>query len=423
MITKKTFIIANAAWALVAVAAFMGGRSQTPAVAESSANGGGQATSRDSGSSLLNQSGGASSADGADAATWSGGVPGTRVDSDKMAKLLGRAFSETNPILRKQMMANLLANLNAENVDAALAAFEAEPKSDEMDRVFADFLYAWSTIDGEKAIAYALDPESPKKSYFGGVYSMMGWASKDQAAAMAFVAGREPSEDTAWLHYGVFRNMLDANPQAASEYLMTNTKSNARGRAMDKLTEKLYKDGGSGALKSWLDGIDHTGANDMESYKTYAIRSVIDRVSKDDPDMAKKLIEENYGQPFVNFETLRHTAWRVSDGEGAAGMDWLASLPESKDRSRAFGEMVGQYAQRDPNVVATWLNERPDSAEFDSAASIFAQSIVNDDPVSAVAWARSLKPGDEREKTLRKVIKSWQKADPAAATAWLQNNS
>ena len=148
---------------------------------------------------------------------------------------------------------------------------------------------------------------------------------------------------------------------------------------------------------------------------------MIDQMSKDDPEMAKTLIADNYGQPFVNFETLRQTAWKL--GGGDQGMDWLASLPKSKDKSRAFGEMVEYYANRDPNVVAKWLNDRPDSAEFDSAASIFSQQIVDDDPVSAVQWAQAIQAEEQRDKALKKVFKSWQKLDPAAANTWLERNS
>ena len=418
MIDKKTFIVANVCWAAVAVGAFVGGRSgkdelEAALVAASSKGAGSSSSAVTEASPVDSQ------------AMSSGRVSDSdingRVDGDKMEKLLGRAFREKNPLLRKQMLANLMANITPENVAAALAAFEAEPKSDEMDGVFRDFLYAWGLIDGEKALEYALNPDSPKKAYYGSVSAMTGWASKDMTSAKAFVEGREPGEQTAWLHYGVFKSMLDTDVQAAAEYATTNTKSHARGRAMDRLTERLMEDGGAGALTKWLDGIDHTGENDMVSYKTHAIRSVVDRLAKEDPEKAKEVIAANYGEPFVNFETLRHTAWRV--GQGSEGMDWLASLPESKDRSRAFGEMVGHYANRDPNLVATWLNDRPESPEFDSAASIFAQQIVDDDPVSAVAWAKSIQTEESRDKTLRKVIKSWQKADSAAANAWLQDNS
>jgi hypothetical protein len=413
MIKTKIFVIANICWALVAVGIYFSGRSKEPAVEQKEVT-----------SALLPKAGvngNAVEMGDVDESQWSVGLKAGKVNEDLMGKLLKRAFAEKNPILRSQMFANLLANLTAENVEAALAVFESEPDADERGDIFRDFLYAWALIDGEKAVAYALNPDSVKKTWYGSVNAIRGWASKDVAAAKAFVAEREPGDQTAWLHYGVFRTMLDADVLAAAEYAKTNTKSDARGRAMDRLTEGLYKEGGTAALQKWFDGIDTNGENDMLSYKTGAIRSMIDRLSNDDPDMAKALIAENYGQPFVNFETLRHTAWKL--GGGDQGMDWLASLPKSKDSSRAFGEMVEHYANRDPNVVAKWLNDRPDSPEFDSAASIFSQQIVDDDPVSAVQWAQSIQAEGQRDKALKKVFKSWQKVDPAAANTWLEQNS
>ena len=417
MIKTKIFVIANICWAVLAAGIYFSGRSKEPGIEQKEVSG-----------ALLPKavvSGAAVATGDTDASPLSGGMgTGTgmgKVSEDQMSKLLKRAFSEKNPILRSQMFGNLLANLTAENVEAALAVFESEPDGDERGDVFRDFLYAWALIDGEKAVEYALNPDSVKKTWYGSVNAIRGWASKDVAAAKAFVAGREPGDQTAWLHYGVFRTMLDTDVMAAAEYAKTNTKSDARGRAMERLTERLYKEGGSEALQKWFNGIDAEGENEMLSYKTGAMRSMIDQMSKDDPEMAKTLIADNYGQPFVNFETLRQTAWKL--GGGDQGMDWLASLPQSKDKSRAFGEMVEYYANRDPNVVAKWLNDRPDSAEFDSAASIFSQQIVDDDPVSAVQWAQAIQAEEQPDKALKKVFKSWQKLDPAAANTWLERNS
>ena len=324
---------------------------------------------------------------------------------------------------RAHGLGNLLASLTLENLPAALKAFEEGPRDDETDRAFRDFLYAWGALDGPAAIAYAMDKESARKSRYGSIGVMTGWASTDLRAAQDYVAGRENDDTKTWLHYGVFKAVLDRDVDMAIEYAADNTKSRARGYAMDRLASKLKQSGGADALKNWLDGIDHTGENDMESYKSYALRVAIDRIGRDDPEMATAWIEENLGQPYVNFETLRRAAWAVSGGDAGESMDWLTALPQSDDRKRAFGEIVEHHANRNPNAVAEWLNARKDVPEFDSAASVFAQEIVDDDPVSAIAWAQSIREEGRRDKTLKKVIKSWQKADPAAAETWIRENS
>ena len=101
------------------------------------------------------------------------------------------ALAELNPLQRNAQVAELLINLNADNIGEVLEAFENAPRSEEANRYFRDFMYAWGRLSGEKAIAYALDSESARRDSQAGTSAVSGWANRDPEGAREYVAGVE----------------------------------------------------------------------------------------------------------------------------------------------------------------------------------------------------------------------------------------
>ncbi|MEM0897827.1 MAG: hypothetical protein AAGJ79_13200, partial [Verrucomicrobiota bacterium] len=344
------------------------------------------------------------------------------LDAESMSARLSDAFNLSDPVARKQAILNLIANLSPENVDAALGAFEQAENRREIDDEFRDFLFAWAKLDGAAAAAYSLDPESEFKSRYGIVNVASGWATDDPAAAKAFVAEMESGDRKHWMHYGVFKTLLDSNLTDALAFSEQNEKSRARGYQMDRLARKLNESYGPDGLMRWVNNIDHEGDNDMESYKEYAMREAIGYVGKEDPSRATDWILENLEQPYMDDDILRKAAYTIGDGNAQETMTWLSELPESKHKGRAIHEAVENLADRDPNGVAEWLNQVGDDPAYDSTFSTFATRIVDDDPISAINWALAIRDENRQAKTVERVLSMWRKQDRQAAESWLSQN-
>ncbi|MEM9480968.1 MAG: hypothetical protein AAGA58_15040 [Verrucomicrobiota bacterium] len=344
------------------------------------------------------------------------------LDAELMSSKLTEAFNLSDPVARKQAILNLIANLNLENVDAALSAFEQADNRREIDDEFRDFLFAWAKLDGAAAAAYSLDPESEFKSRYGIVNVASGWAVNDPVAAKAFVAEMESGDRKHWMHYGVFKTLLDTDLTAALAYSEENERSRARGNQMDRLARKLNESYGPDGLMRWVNNIDHEGDNDMESYKEYAMREAIGYVGREDPTRATDWILENLDQPYMDDDILRRAAYTIGDGDAQETMTWLSELPDNKHRGRAIHEAVENLADRDPNGVAEWLNQVGDDPAYDSTFSTFATRIVDDDPISAINWALAIRDEGRQAKTVEKVLSIWRKQDRNAAEAWLTQN-
>ena len=348
--------------------------------------------------------------------------PTLSLTGEAMSDRLAAAFGMTDPVDRKQAILNLIANLDADNVEAALEAFENAENRRAIDDEFRDFLYAWAKIDGAAAAAYSLDPEAKFRERYGSVNVASGWAAADPAGARAFVEQMESGERKQWMHYGVFKTLLESDLTTALEYAETNERSRARGYQLDRLARKMHETYGPDGLKRWVEGIDHEGENEMESYKRYAMKEAVGYIAREDAEQATEWVLENLQASFMDDETLRRAAYSIGDGDTQATMSWLSDLPDSKHKGRAIHEAVERYADRDPNGVASWLNEVGSDPKYDSTFSTFATRIVDDDPISAINWALAIRDAERQTKTVQKVLGMWRKADPKAAETWLLQN-
>ena len=227
----KTIIAMNAVWAAVAASAFFLGKSGSVGDASSVADGGQPPSSELAVLSALSPS--VNPGSGGRAA--GGFVEGSSFSPEEAGRRMSLALAEQDPIRRKSTIAGLLLNLSPDNVEDLLAAFENGPKGDETDRHFRDFLYAWGRMGGEDAIAYAMDPESARRTSWGTTSVVSGWAVSDPEAAKKYVAGVEDVDARQWMHYGVMREMMRSDLDGAIAYSEQNVQSRARGVQMDRL--------------------------------------------------------------------------------------------------------------------------------------------------------------------------------------------
>ncbi|MCP4847655.1 MAG: hypothetical protein GY899_06890 [Verrucomicrobiaceae bacterium] len=402
-IKKGKLVMLNMIWAAAVLVAFiLGGQGEDPDGARSGSKAGAKAGAGHSGSlvSALDRS--LSSGKGSAA----GGKSSGKVDSrpGTAGRRMVSALSDPDPLRRNARIAELLINLNAGNVAEVLAAFENGPKSEEANRHFRDFMYAWGRLAGEDAIAYAFDSESARRDSRAGTSAMSGWATRDPEGAKEYVAGVKDSGTRQWMHYAVMREMLQNDLDGAIAYSEKNEKSRARGVQMDQLATALLEQRGINGITDWVNGIDHSiEENDMLSYKRYAAGIALDRMAGDDPDAAMQFILDNSEQPFITSDGLERAARRAA-GPINEELEWLTQLPaEVSGQRHAIGERFEDYIREDFAAAGQWLASRELGPAYDEAIQDYAFSAARDNREAAIAWAERITDAEIKADTLRRL--------------------
>ncbi|MED5586083.1 MAG: hypothetical protein VYB61_06985 [Verrucomicrobiota bacterium] len=399
---KGKLLILNIAWAVAVVVAFvLGGWGSDPRDGASTGkelkDSAGQVDRR---VSAL----GSRASNGQGTTAGRQNAPGQGSRNGTVGRRMTSALAELNPLQRNARVADILINLNAANVGEVLAAFENAPRSEEANRYFRDFMYAWGRLAGEEAIAYAFDSESPRRDSRAGTSAIAGWANLDPEGAKEYVAGVKDERSREWMHYSVMREMLQSDLDGAIAYSEQNKKGRARGVQIDQLASVIFEERGLSGMTEWINSIDHTSEqNDMLSYKSYAAGVALDRIAGTDPDAALKFIAENASQPFITADGLERAARRAA-GPINEELDWLTQLPEGLSGQRhAIGERFEDYIREDFAAAGQWLASRPLGPTYDEAIQDYAVSAARDDREAALAWAERITDEKIKADTLRRL--------------------
>lgn len=403
---KRNAIIGiNVAWATVCAGAFFIGRSATP---DTPGSGGGDAGTG-SFAEGRGSSGGLSALSPEGTRANAGGVRGggsggsADLSTASLAQQLTAALDDSDPIRRKALIANVLTNLTLDKVDEVLLAFEEAPRSDEKQRQFRDFLFAWGRMAGAEAVAYALDPESKLRGSYGSTSAIKGWAANDPQGARDFVDTVEDAGTRQWMRYGVMSEMVDGDLAGAIAYAEENDRSRARGMQLDKLVGAITEQRGVEGLAEWAMGIDHTSeANDLLSYKTYAVSATLDKMAADDPQAAADWITQHAGEPYLTADGLERAARRAA-GPINEELDWLTKLPEIEGQRHAIGERFEDYIREDFAAAGEWLAAQPLGPTYDEAIEDYARSAAGDDREAALAWAERITDPERRARTIERI--------------------
>jgi hypothetical protein len=111
-------------------------------------------------------------------------------------------------------------------------------------------------------------------------------------------------------------------------------------------------------------------------------------------------------------------AWRLTEKDPAAAMDWAAQVADPKMAARAVGRVTESWAEKDAAAVSDRLATLPAGKFRDQAVSGFVESVRELDPPTAASWAASIQAPDVQRNKLQAVLKFWKTQDPAAARAF-----
>ena len=117
------------------------------------------------------------------------------------------------------LFTQILQAMTPENAAAAMAALREAPRSRTRDMQMGMFHYAWGQLDGAAAAEYTAKIEGRERDWASrGV--MSGWASKDPAAALAWLESMDDEQAGDDAREGLVSGMARADVEMATEYAL-----------------------------------------------------------------------------------------------------------------------------------------------------------------------------------------------------------
>ncbi|MBP7950889.1 MAG: hypothetical protein KA004_14655 [Verrucomicrobiales bacterium] len=332
--------------------------------------------------------------------------------AEKMKEAMREVLTESDPVKSSLMFAMILEELTPENAPAVLGEIKTRMGGFEGFRYMGLLAYKWGAVDGQNAMAEAAKQEGPLKMIGSGA-TLAGWASKDPAAAMQWVA--EQKTENEWEKGAMIRGLVSglarSDVDAAVNYVSQLKDERERSRMSQVITEEKIKLGVDAAAQ-WAISLSDP------NMKKGAFEGVTEQLYRTDPQKAAEFVKANAGQEFSNV-AAGELARRLAEKNPQQGLGFAAELPEGPGRSDAYRNAFREWAVQDPEAASRQLNDLPKGGDRDAAASGLARSVARDDPEGATAWAESISDAAMRQESLTSVLRTRYRRDPDAALSYM----
>lgn len=331
--------------------------------------------------------------------------------SKSVRELLMQARAESSPITRLSAFAAALSDLNEDNLDEVLEAYESLPFGFEHMQEYRMLLYAWGQFDPTGAIGYCNERASGMGAGFAKTGVLEGWASRDPDSARAWVESPENAGMSKLYNMGLVRGWAGRDLQAASSYVEGLESGEDVGRLVATLSNEYYKQG-FGQAAQWAEGLVD------EKMKEAAFANLSKQVARDEPKVIADWLKDHAGEAYAvkSFETLGK---RWSETQPESAIDYFEELPEGKARTEGVEGVMGNWAKKDPQAAGEWLNEKEVGPQMDPILSTYARVVSNENGAAAMEWAVAISEPKLQDKTVRQVGQNWYRQDKEAVEAWL----
>ncbi len=337
-----------------------------------------------------------------------------------MKEALAAALRGDDALTRNLQIAELLANLTADDVPAALAAFQEAPRGFRNDDYFRLFMHAWAKIDPEAAVTYAYFEKDVRKVAYGGTIAMAEWAKQDPAAAKAYLDEAEADDRTKRsMLDGLVRGWVDSDLTGASGYVQSLPESRERGHFLDILAREYVEQRGLDGAMEWAKGA--SGSEQDSDFGASLVSKVAREVARKDPQQAASWIEQNMNSDFIDKSAFQTVANRLADKDPLAAAAWVEKhLDDERMDGGAISEVTREWAHRDPVAAAEWVGKFMEENEIRGDALItVSREWAEKDPQAAIEWASALEQDDVRKRSMATAVERWSREDLGAAGEWL----
>ena len=346
------------------------------------------------------------------------------VHRDDVRNMLASALASDDVISRNLVIAHVIANLDASNVDAALHMFEEAPRDWGNDQYFRLFMHAWGKIDGQAATEYAFFNPDGRKVSWGGVSAMAAWAEQDPDSARLYIEGvhaDHPREGQQMSH-GLIRGWAKSDLAGASKYSQgLDASKSLRLDAVDVLTEEHIKQQGPQAALDWALDVAATSDDD------WFIQNVFDKTTlkaaADDGQNLADFIDRNADLSYITPQAFEEAAdeWAESDPQAAAA--WLESyFGDDRVTPDVVAEFADEWGKTDPRNAATWIEKHMNSGLINPkvVGRMSGEWAVND-PAGAVEWVSQLGDVKMQAEAFGYVTRQWPRDQLAGARKWIDD--
>ncbi|MFP6901805.1 MAG: hypothetical protein VCA36_12735 [Opitutales bacterium] len=341
--------------------------------------------------------------------------PYATMSSEAVRIALRNAHLDPNPITRSVVFANLLANLNAENIEAVKEVYEDIPLGFESMHEYQLLLYGWGKFDPEGAIGYCNQRASGIGAGFATAGVLHGWASENPQEALEWVQHPDNVGMAKLYNFGLVRGWAANDLSGATAYVAGLDQGGDRHELVKILTTEQLK-GGFSPARLWVESME-----DENNMKQSAFTNLTQQRSREHPAEVAQWLKEHAGKEYANgsFERLGDN-WGQKDPVAAA--KYFDELPAGEGKTEGMKEVVEHWAKDDPEATGNWLNEKEPSADLDTVYAAYAKQVSKEDGAGAMQWARTITEPKLQKKTITSVGQNWYRQDKESVEAWLPDS-
>ncbi len=326
----------------------------------------------------------------------------------------------TSPIDRFASLTNILAWLNADNLDEVLKAYEEIPMDSEHLKEYQMLLYAWAKFDKDGVLDY-IEEKAPDEAYMDSLLQpvLSSWASEDPRQALEFFEKYEKLIDDGTRQHQLKRSLIEGwannDPAGATEYLEGQEANQNREYLIGELSAHMFQQGTDVAME-WAESLTD------KKFKEQAWEELAeDWVTVDPKGLAAWLKGHTfYDYSWEAVEDLGR-GWVASDPDAATS--WFESLPEGQAKQKGIHKMAQSWADNDLASLGEWLNTVPNSSTTDLGVQAYAERLVDQAPQAAIESAMSISNDSRRNSTVLELTQEWYSNDPEGATSWATENA
>ncbi len=338
---------------------------------------------------------------------------GKPLSPEMMRQAMSEALRETDPVKSTMLFSRLLEELTPENAGETMAAVRESITGFEMMRYMPLLAYQWGTVDAKTAFS-ELDKQDGRMGMMGKPIILAGLASKDPAAAQAWLAEQAADLPGREIYtQSIINGLAKSDLNAAVEFAAKQEKAEDRTRSAETIAQEKIRSGIEGAA-AWASSLTDP---DM---KKGAMQTVANQLARTDLTKAADYVKQYASETWAE-GAIGDVASRLARNDPKEGLAFAASI-SGENQPRAYRESIQSWIRSgDEGAVqaSQYVNDMPVGSNKDASASVLATSISREDPTSAIAWTASIADPKVREDTLIEVARDFRRTDPEGYAAWL----
>lgn len=242
------------------------------------------------------------------------------------------------------------------------------------------FWKRWGEIDGTGALAY-IEMQDQTQGWVSDIAgkTFFGWAAKDPMKSRDWLARNQDSPLFNSAFSGYISGLALDDVRAGTAYALSAVPpgNELLSFSMGVLVEGAAQQGGLRGVTEWFDQLP----DDVEHFehKRIAADHVMRHMMQAGPDRAMDWLSDKAGSPWRNDDKIGQVADWVANGDPAAAMNWLVTLPASPVSGSYPGmtRVMNKWMTTDPVAFEAWLKS-PKTESVQAQAVAAYQNILGE---------------------------------------------